>query len=155
MKKLTSLFLLQARAVLPASQKRSLAEKPPDALLLPVTTMTSFVRQLRKVIWLALDHDVLNTAKAAAYSGMLTLFPALVVLTALLAMVPEGTSLVGEIRGAFEQFLPDDTMSLLKVAMETHRMHSAQLIFSAGALTIFAGLGMMLSLMEGFRRAYH
>jgi len=117
--------------------------------------MTSFVRHLRKVIWLALDHDVLTTAKAAAYSGMLTLFPALVVLTALLAMVPEGTSLVGEIRSAFEQFLPDDTMSLLKVAMETHRMYSAQLIFSAGALTVFAGLGLMLSLMEGFRRAYH
>ena len=27
----------------------------------------------------ALDHDVLNTAKAAAYSGMLMLFPALLV----------------------------------------------------------------------------
>jgi len=36
-------------------------------------------RQFRKALWLALEHDVLNTAKAAAYSGMLTLFPALVV----------------------------------------------------------------------------
>jgi membrane protein len=116
--------------------------------------MASFVRQFRKALWLALEHDVLNTAKAVAYSGMLTLFPALVVLTALLAQVPEGTSLVGEVRGAFEQFLPGDSMSLLKAALETRRLHSAQLIFSAGVLAVFAGLGLMLSLMEGFRRAY-
>ena len=53
---------------------------------------------------------MLNTAKAAAYSGMLMLFPALLVLTTLLAQVPEGTTLVGEVRGIFEQFLPADTM---------------------------------------------
>jgi membrane protein len=116
--------------------------------------MAPFVRQFRKAVWLALEHDVLNSAKAVAYSGMLTLFPALVVLTALLAQVPEGTTLVGEIRGAFEQFLPDDSMTLLKAALETRRFYSAQLLFSAGALAVFAGLGLMLSLMDGFRRAY-
>jgi membrane protein len=57
---------------------------------------------------------VLNTAKAAAYSGMLMLFPALLVLTTLLAQVPEGTTLVGEVRASFEQFLPADTMDLLQ-----------------------------------------
>jgi len=116
--------------------------------------MTLFVRQFRKALFLALEHDVLNTAKAVAYSGMLTLFPALVVLTALLAQVPEGTTLVGEVRAAFEQFLPGDSMSMLKAALETRRIHSAQLIFSAGVLAVFASLGLMLSLMEGFRRAY-
>lgn len=116
--------------------------------------MALTARHLRKALWLALDHDVLNTAKAAAYSGMLALFPALVVLTALLAQVPEGTSLVGEVRYSFEQFLPADSMSLLQSALETRRIHSAQLIFSAAGLSIFAGLGVMLSLMDGFRRAY-
>lgn len=116
--------------------------------------MTSFVRPFRKALWLALEHDVLNTAKAVAYSGMLMLFPSLVVMTALLARVPEGTTLVGEIRGAFEQFLPADSMALLQSSMETHRLHSMQLIFSAGVLAVFASMGLMLSLMEGFRRAY-
>ena len=116
--------------------------------------MVPFVRQFRIAVWQALDHDVLNTAKAAAYSGMLMLFPALVVLTTLLALVPEGTSLVGEIRTAFEQLLPPDSMSLLQSALETHRIQSVQLIFSAASLAVFAGLGLMLSLMEGFRRAY-
>jgi membrane protein len=109
---------------------------------------------MRNALWLAFEHDVLNTAKAAAYSGMLALFPALVVLTALLAQVPQGTSLVGEVRASFEQFLPADSMALLQYTMQARRFHSAQLIFSAGILSVFAGLGLMLSLMDGFRRAY-
>jgi membrane protein len=116
--------------------------------------MTPFVRRFRKALWLAIEHDMLNTAKAAAYSGMLMLFPALVVLTTLLAQVPEGTTLVGEVRASFEQFLPADSMSLLQSALVTRRFHSAQLIFSAAGLSVFAALGLMLSLMDGFRRAY-
>jgi membrane protein len=116
--------------------------------------MHKFLLQLRRALWLALEHDVLNTAKAAAYSGMLMLFPALVVLTTMLARVPEGTSLVGEIRQAFEQFLPADSMSLLQASLQTRHIRSSQLILSAASLSIFAGLGLMLSLMEGFRRAY-
>jgi membrane protein len=116
--------------------------------------MIRIVRHFRKAVWLALEHDLLNTAKAAAYSGMLALFPALVVITALLAQVPEGTSLVGEFRVSFEQFLPVDSMSLMQSAIQARRLHSIPLIFSAGSLSVFASLGVMLSLMEGFRRAY-
>lgn len=116
--------------------------------------MKSFFRKLQKALWRALDHDVVNTAKAAAYSGMLMLFPALLVVTTLLAQVPEGTTLVGEIRASFEQFLPADTMDLLQSYVLTRRIHSTQVILSAASLSVFAGLGMMLSLMEGFRRAY-
>ena len=116
--------------------------------------MVPILRHLRKALWLSLEHDVLNTAKAAAYSGMLALFPALVVFTALLARGPEGTTLVGEIRASYEQILPADSMSLLQTAMEDRRVHSTQLIFSAAGLSVFAALGVMLSLMDGFRRAY-
>jgi len=116
--------------------------------------MTRFLAHFRKAIWLALEHDVLNTAKATAYSGMLMFFPALVVFAALVARVPEGPTLVGEIRSAFEQFLPADTMSLLQSSSVARRINSSQLFFSAVGLTVFAGLGLMLSLIEGFRRAY-
>jgi len=116
--------------------------------------MTGILRLLRKTIWLALDHDVLNSAKASAYSGMLMLFPGLLVITTLLAQVPEGPTLVGEIRSFFEQFLPADTMDMLQGAVLSRSVHSTQVIISATALGIFAGLGLTLSLMEGFRRAY-
>jgi membrane protein len=116
--------------------------------------MKRFFRQLRKALWLAMAHDVLNTAKAAAYSGMLMLFPALMVLTTLLALMPEGTTIVVEVHAVFEQFLPADAMFLLRSSLETHHYRSVQLILSAAFLSAFAGLGLMLSLMEGFRRAY-
>ena len=108
----------------------------------------------RKALWLAFEHDMLNTAKAAAYSGMLMLFPALLVITTLLAQVPEGTSLVGTIRGAFEQIMPANSMDLLQSYVLSQSFHSSRVIWSAGSLGVFAGVGMMLSLMEGFRRAY-
>ena len=116
--------------------------------------MRNFVAHFRKALWLAIEHDVLNTAKAVAYSGMLMMFPMLIALTALLAVVPAGTTLMGEIRSAFEQFLPAETMYLVQSSLEGHRVFSAQLLTSALSLGLFAGRGLMLSLMEGFRRAY-
>ena len=135
--------------------QRLFRHKPGKCSTLACERMSYFFRKFRKAILQALDHDVLNTAKAAAYSGMLMLFPALLVLTTLLAQVQEGTTTVGEIRSIFEQFLPADTMDLLQSYVLTRRIYSGQLILSAICLSIFAGLGMMLSLMEGFRRAYH
>jgi membrane protein len=105
--------------------------------------MRKIAISLRDAFRRALDHDVLNTAKAAAYSGMLMLFPALLVLTTVLAELPQGTTMLGEVRGIFDQFMPPDTMTLLQ-----------SYVLSAASLSVFAGLGMMLSLMEGFRRAY-
>jgi membrane protein len=116
--------------------------------------MDRVLAHLRKTFWLALEHDVFNTAKAAAYSGMLCFFPAVLVLTTLLAQVPEGNHVVGEVRGSFDQFLPAASVALLQFSLQTQQIRSAQVIFSATSLSIFAGLGLMLSLMEGFRRAY-
>jgi membrane protein len=116
--------------------------------------MVAFFPKFRKALWLALEHDVLNTAKACAYSGMLMLFPTMVVVTALLARMPEGTTLTDVVRRTFFQFLPTDTMSMLLPSMQPKRMQSGKLIFSALILSILAGLGLMLSLMDGFRRAY-
>lgn len=121
---------------------------------LVLTRMANLTAKIRKAVLLALEHDVINTAKAAAYSGMLMLFPALIVVTALLALVPEGTNLVGEIRRTFEVLMPGDTMSLLATELQTRRLLTAQLLLSAVFLSLFAALGVMLSLMEGFRRAY-
>jgi membrane protein len=116
--------------------------------------MRRVLRNIRKTLWRALEHDVFNTAKAAAYSGMLCFFPAVLVITALLALLPEGSSLVVEMRGSLEGVLPEGTMVLLQGTLNEHPLRSTQLIFSASSLSVFAGLGVMLSLMEGFRRAY-
>jgi len=120
----------------------------------PVGFMTKFAATFRKTVLQALAHDAINTAKAAAYSGILMLFPALLVVTTLVAQIQEGGTLLGELRSIYEQFLPTDTLDLLQSYVLTRHVSSDRLIFSAATFTVFAGLGVMLSLMEGFRRAY-
>lgn len=119
-----------------------------------VDRMRRILTHIRTSVWLALDHDIFNTAKAAAYSGMLSFFPAVLAFTALLAQVPEGPSAVGELRSAFDQFLPPGSMDVLQNSLGSKPLQSTSLILSATMLAIFAGIGVMLSLMEGFRRAY-
>lgn len=116
--------------------------------------MPRFLRHFRKAVFLALEHDVLNTAKAAAFSGMLMFFPAFIVLTALIAKTPEGPTAVGEIRWVSSQILPADTVRLMLSTIQARNPHPARLIYSGITLSVFAGLGLMLTLMEGFRRAY-
>jgi membrane protein len=116
--------------------------------------MVRILSQFRRALSLALDHDVFNTAKATAYSGMLFAFPAVLVLTTLLVKVPEGPTILGNIRGSLEQFLPSGSIGPLEDALENRHLYSAQVLLSATTVSVFAGLGLMLSLMEGFRRAY-
>jgi membrane protein len=116
--------------------------------------MRPILRHFRKAVFLAVEHDVLNTAKASAYSGMLLFFPAFIVLSALLAKAPEGPTVVGEIRWVSGQILPADTVRLLLSSLHERNPHPWRLIASGFTLSIFAGLGLMLTLMEGFRRAY-
>jgi membrane protein len=116
--------------------------------------MSRYFSRFREALFHAFAHDIVNTAKAAAYSGMLMFFPALLVTTTLVAQVEEGPSLVGETRAVLEQFLPPDTLDLVQSSILSHQFHSGRVILSATLLSLFAGLGVMLSLMEGFRRAY-
>jgi len=57
-------------------------------------------------------------------------------------------------RGSFKQFLPADTLDLIQSYVLSRRAVTGPLMVSATCLSLFAGLGVMLSLMEGFRRAY-
>jgi membrane protein len=88
--------------------------------------MTRFLIKLRNTVAQALDHDVINTAKAAAYSGMLMLFPALLVITTLLAQVPEGNTLVGELRATFRAVSARRHHGPAAVLRADRRIHSAR-----------------------------
>jgi membrane protein len=116
--------------------------------------MRGLISKFRQAIWQALAHDIVNTAKAAAYSAMLMIFPAVLVITTLVAQLQARSAVADELRGLFDQFLPVDTLDLLQSYVLSSRIHSAQVIVSATCLSIFAGVGVMLSLMEGFHRAY-
>ncbi len=112
------------------------------------------VGHFRRAVEKSLTHDVFTTAKAAAYSAILSLFPALLVLNTLFALTPETGRLTGEIRGVWAQVLPWDTVDLVQSYFLSSRAHSLSVLWSASPVAIFAAMGVLLSLMEGFRRAY-
>ena len=74
--------------------------------------MIDFFAHFRKAVLLALEHDVLNTAKAAAYSGMLMLFPALMVVSPRCwRRCRRGPRSSARFACVFMQILPADTMA--------------------------------------------
>lgn len=109
---------------------------------------------LRRAAWAAFGHSVLTNAKAAAYSAILSLFPALLVLTTVLAFTPETDTLRGDLRLAFNSILPSDTMALAQSYFQMNHARSVRIVATAVFVTFAAATGVMLSLMEGFRRAY-
>jgi membrane protein len=116
--------------------------------------MARALEKFRLALLASLSHDVFGTAKAAAYSAILCLFPTILVLTTLLALTPESDTLRGEMRAAFSEVLPEDTMTLLHAYFTNQKTRSEQVVASAIVVSILAAMGMMHSLMEGFRRAY-
>jgi membrane protein len=114
----------------------------------------SVAGHFRRALASSVTHDVFTTAKASAYSAILTLFPALLVATTLLALTPETDDLASEIRSILSNVLPADTMSLAQTYFVTRHAHSLQVLWSASTVALLAAMGVMLSLMEGFRRAY-
>jgi membrane protein len=108
----------------------------------------------RRAVVRSAAHDVFTTAKAAAYSGILSLFPALLVLNTLLALTPETGTVTDELRAILAQVLPWDTMEFVQNYFLSSHAHSMRVIWSASSVAFFAAMGVMLSLMEGFRRAY-
>jgi len=109
---------------------------------------------LRRALWHAVSDEVLTLSKSAAYSAILGLFPAILVSTAALALVPQNESLTGELSAMLSDFLPTDTMSAIQVYFQLKHARSIQALVSAVIVSIFGGMGVMSSFMEGFRRAY-
>ncbi|HEY0786143.1 MAG TPA: YihY/virulence factor BrkB family protein [Acidobacteriaceae bacterium] len=113
-----------------------------------------YSRHFRRALGQAFGHNAFTIAKAAAYSELLSLFPALLVGTRLLAMTPASESVRGDVVSMLRDLLPPDTMALAQHYFDTNPGHSQRLVITAGFVAVFAAVGVMLSLMEGFRRAY-
>lgn len=112
------------------------------------------LQQLRRATLHALSHDVLTLARAAAFSAILGLFPALLVVTTVLALVPQSDTLVGEIRAALADFLPGNAVDAIQDYFNTKHVRSLQAVISALLVTLFGCMGLMTSFMQGFRRAF-
>jgi len=127
-------------------------EPVPGGLIL-APALGRFWRLFRLSVWRAFEHDAFAIAKASAYSSILTFFPALLVLGSVIATIRRGDVYLREISYALGRILPaGSTTALSYLRGATHR--PVGLLITASLLTIWTASGVIISWMEGFRRAY-
>jgi membrane protein len=115
--------------------------------------MLRVFRLLRLAFWRAFVHDAFATAKASAYSSILTFFPVLLIIGSGLANWRKGAPYLREITYALGSILPaggTTALSYLKGAAQ----HPVGLLTTTSVITLWTASGVMISWMEGFRRCY-
>lgn len=93
-------------------------------------------------------------AKAAAYSSILTLFPAFLLVTSLLEASDRTRGLLQEIAEAVGWVLPPGSRSAALAFLQSKEHHPTRIIYSASIVMVLASTGVMISWMDGFRKAY-
>jgi membrane protein len=120
----------------------------------PVRQSVHSLKLLKMAFRRAFEHDAFAVAKAAAYSSILTLFPGLLILGAILATSPRFEIYVGEISYALGRILPAGSAAAVGYLRNTND-HPVDFLIATSLLTIWTGSSAIVSWMEGFRKAYH
>jgi membrane protein len=115
--------------------------------------MLRFFRLLRKAVWRSFEHDAFAVAKASAYSSILTFFPALLVVGAVLAASHQTEVYLREITYAVGRILPAGSAAAVAYLKGTVD-RPVGLLITTSLLTLWTASGVMISWMEGFRHAY-
>ena len=134
-------------------QDRNAAPEPVPGGLVLAPALGRFWRLFRLSIWRAFEHDAFGTAKASAYSSIFTFFPALLVLGSILATLRRGEVYNREISYALGTILPAGSSTVLAY-LRGSANRPVGLLISTSLLTIWSASGVIISWMEGFRRAY-
>jgi membrane protein len=112
------------------------------------------VGRLHTAFWRAFMHGQFSVAKGAAYSSILTLFPAFLILTSILEASHSTEGFLRQISAAVGWALPPGPNSMALTFLQTQQHHTTRILVSASVVTLMAATGVMLSWMEGFRKAY-
>jgi membrane protein len=114
------------------------------------------VQTLRRATLAAFEHDALTVGQATAYSAMVALFPALIVAAAVVGLLPDSLPLRVQLAIFFDRVLPSNVSPLLDTYFTAaHRnAHTARALLGALIVSITGASSVMVTLMEGFRRAY-
>jgi len=115
-----------------------------------------FVSTLRRAAVAAMDHDALTLAQATAYSAIVALFPALILSAALIAWLPDSVPLRSQMAIFFDRILPSNVVPVLDSYFSNAHTspRTAGALLSAAFVSLTGAVGVMSTLMEGFRRAH-
>jgi len=116
--------------------------------------MSRFFKHLRIAFWRAFEHDAFGVAKGAAFSAILTFFPAILVLASVLSLSRSSELFVREIFRAIGRILPEGTSATIAQYMTGAKSAQTKFLVWTSILTLWTASGIMISWMEGFRKAY-
>jgi len=116
--------------------------------------MLPFFHHLRLAFWRAFEHDAFSTAKAAAFSAILTLFPAVLVVASVLSSSNTTETFLREVYRSLGRILPEGTSSTVLQYFSSNKPIKVKLLATTSIFTLWTASGVMISWMEGFRRAY-
>ena len=105
-------------------------------------------------LWRAFQHDAFAVAKGAAFSAILTLFPAVLVLASVLSASRMTELLFREVSHALGRILPEGTHSAVLQYFTGSKPLGVRFLLTVIVITLWTGSGVMISWMEGFRNAY-
>jgi membrane protein len=105
-------------------------------------------------LWRAFQHDAFAIAKGAAFSAIITLFPAILMLASILSISRTTELLFREVSHAVGRILPEGTHSAVMQYFTGNKRISLQFLLTLIVITLWTGSGVMISWMEGFRNAY-
>jgi len=134
-------------------QDRNPTPEPIPGGLVLAPALGRFWRLFRLSIWRAFEHDAFGIAKASAYSSIFTFFPALLVLGSVMATINRGEVYLREISYALGTILPAGSSTALSY-LRGSADRPVGLLISTSLLTIWSASGVIISWMDGFRRAY-
>lgn len=117
--------------------------------------MLRWMNLLRRAFWRGVRNGMLGFAKAAAYSSILTLFPAFLVVASVLASTGTTERFIVQITATVGFALPPGAAVTAMHYFESPEARPVRVLISASIIMIMAAAGVMMSWMQAFERAYN
>lgn len=108
---------------------------------------------LRAAVIATVEDNSLSIAKGAAYSSLLSFFPVLTTLAAILVQA-KATDVARTIASFLYQVIPPGTEDVVLTLFVVHGERPKYLLVSAVILALWAASGAIMSMIEGFRSIY-
>ena len=125
----------------------------PRIYIVPASPWKRTWRLLKQTFIASYEDDCYGTAKGIAYSGLLSLFPILTSIAAIL--VRANAEVVSRtLARLLFRFAPPGSEELILTQFAVKGQRPGWLVVVAALLSILAASGAMMSLMEGFQAAY-
>ncbi len=106
--------------------------------------MLRFLKHLRIGLLRTLEHDQFAVAKATAFSAILTLFPAVLLISSILTASHSTLSFVREISYAIGGIMPDGTAPSILTFFEGRKPAPVSMIVTTSLITLWTGSGAMI-----------